>query len=103
MANFAAAHGMTEREQRKINRVSGPKKDIISVAERGQQILDSVPKDHRKDLEKLMKEYRDIFPKKLPKGVPPLREVQHHVEIETGSKTPLTDHRIGWILLSRMS
>ena len=33
VANFAAAHGMTEGEKRKINRETGPKKDITSVAE----------------------------------------------------------------------
>ena len=79
---------MTEGAKRKINRETGPKKDIISVAEREQQVLDSVPENHRKDLEKLIKEYQDIFPEKLPKGVPPLREVQHKIEIEPGSKPP---------------
>ena len=34
VANFAAAHGMTEGEKRKINRETCPKKDIILVAER---------------------------------------------------------------------
>ena len=88
MANFAAAYGMTQGEKRKINPVTGPKKDIITVSEREQQILNSVPDDYRKDLETLIKEYQDIFPEKLPKGVPPSREVQHRIEIELGSKPP---------------
>ena len=75
VANFASAHGMTEGAKRKINTETGPKKHIISVAEREQQVLDSFPENHRKYLEKLIKEYPDIFPEKLPKGVPPLREV----------------------------
>ena len=39
-------------------------------------------------MESLIKEYRDIFPETLPKGVPPLREVQHKIEIEPDSKPP---------------
>ena len=79
---------MTEGTRRKINKETGPKKDIITVAERECQVLESVPSSFRKDLGNLIKEYRDIFLEKLPKGVPPLREVQHHIEIELGSKPP---------------
>ena len=87
MAQFAA-HGLTEGQKRLMNRKNGPKKDIITVKEREQQFLNSVPDVHRKNLEKLIKEYQDIFPEKLPKGVPPEREVQHQIEIEPGSKPP---------------
>ena len=83
-----AAHGLTEGQKRLMNRKTGPKKDIITVKEREQQVLNSVPDVHRKNLEKLIKEYQDIFPEKLPKGVPPEREVQHQIEIEPGSKPP---------------
>ena len=88
VANFATAHGMIEGEKWKINRETGPRKDIITVTERERQVLDSVPISHRENLEKLIKEYRDIFLKKLPKGVPPSQEIQHHIEIELGSKSP---------------
>ena len=71
-----------------MNRKTGPKKDIITVKEREQQVLDNVPQVFRKDLATLIKEYQDIFPEKLPKGVPPEREVQHQIEIEPGSKPP---------------
>ena len=87
VANFATAHGMIEGEKWKINRETGPRKDIITVTERERQVLDSVPISHRENLEILIREYRDIFPEKLPKGVPPSREVQHHIEIELGSKS----------------
>ena len=50
VAKFAAAHGMTEGEKWKIHRETGPKKDIISVAERERQVLDSVPENHNKNL-----------------------------------------------------
>ena len=88
VAKFAAAHGMTEGQKRKINREVGPKKNFISVADREHQVLESVPKSHREGLEKLIQEYRDLFPEKLPQDTPPSWEVQHHIEIELGSKPP---------------
>ena len=47
VAQFAAAHRRTEINKRSINKQKGPKKDIISVAQREQQVLDSVPVHHR--------------------------------------------------------
>ena len=47
VARFATAHGMSEGQRRTINKSQGPKKDIVSVAEREQQVLDSVPVCHR--------------------------------------------------------
>ena len=85
-ARFAAAHGMSEGQRRVINKSQGPKKDIISVAEREQQVLDSVPVCHRKRLSHLIQQYRDIFPEQLPKGIPPKRVVEHTIKIEPGSK-----------------
>ena len=79
-----SAHGMIEGQKRKINKDSGPKKNIISVRERAREILDNVAAIHRKSLGKKIQEHRDIFPEKLPKGTPPNREVQHHIEIEPG-------------------
>ena len=57
-----------------MNRKTGHKKNIISVKGREQQVIDSVHSSYRKDLEKVIKEYQDIFPEKLPKGVPPKRK-----------------------------
>ena len=71
-----------------MNRNTGPKKDIISVKERQQWVLNNVPESHRKGLAKLIKEYQDIFREKLPKGGPPKRKVQHKIEINPGSNPP---------------
>ena len=64
------------------------------MKEKEQQVLNSVPERHRKDLKSLIDEYKDVFPEKLPKGVPPSREVKHVIEIEPGSNPP-TDSHIG--------
>ena len=37
---------------------------------------------------KLIQEYHDLFPEQLPKGIPPSREVKHHINVEPGSKPP---------------
>ena len=87
-AKFAVAHGMTEGQKRKINREVGPKKNFISVADQERQVLESVLKSCREGLEKFIQEYHDLFPEKLPQGIPPSREVQHHIEIEPGNKPP---------------
>ena len=65
------SHGMTEGQKRKINRESGPKRDIMPVKGQEREVLDSVPAVHRKSLKKLIKECRDVFPGKLSKGAPP--------------------------------
>ena len=64
----AAAHGMTEGQKRKISKETGPKKEFISVAEREQQVLNSVPENCREKLETIIRQYRDVFPEKLSKG-----------------------------------
>ena len=71
-----------------MNRENRPTKDVISVKEREQQVLDSVPESYRKNLVELIKEYQNIFPKKLPKGVPFEREVQHKIEIDSDNELP---------------
>ena len=77
-----------------MNKQTGPNKNIISVEEREQQVLEGVPVGHRENLEQLIQEYRDLFPAQLPKGIPPSREVQHQIDVEPGSK-PLTGHHTG--------
>ena len=91
---FAAAHGMTEGQTRKINREVGPNENFISVANRERQVLESVPKSHREGLEKLIQEYRDVFPEKTATGIPPSRE--YNITLRSSQAVnPLTDHHIG--------
>ena len=85
-AKLAAAHGLTEGQKRLMNKETGPNKNIISVKERERQVLEGVPIDHRENLESLIQEYHDLFPEQLPKGLPPTREVKHHIDVEPGSK-----------------
>ena len=94
MAKYVAAHGMTEGEKRKINRECGPKKNIIFVAEKEQQVLDSVPKGHRKDLEKLIKEYGISFLKSCQRVYLPHEKCSIMLRSNQAANL-LTDHHIG--------
>ena len=101
-AKFAATHGRTEEQKRQTNKEIGPKKYIISIKKREQQVLDSVPINHRKNLELLIKEYRDIFPGKLPKGGLPKGKCNIQLTLALAVNLPI-DHHIDWVLLSRVS
>ncbi|GJV83150.1 putative retrotransposon gag domain, aspartic peptidase domain protein [Tanacetum coccineum] len=41
-----------------------------------------------KVIERVLDEFKDVMPKELPKKLPPKREVDHTIELETGSKPP---------------
>ena len=56
-AAINSAHGMAERQRRKINKESGPKKNIIFVKEREQEVLNSIPGVYRESLEKVIQKY----------------------------------------------
>ena len=47
---------MTEGQRRRISKETGPKKNIIIVKEREQEVLDGVPTFYRKSLEKMIQE-----------------------------------------------
>ena len=69
---LAAAHAqeMIEGEKRKQRMLKGPKKDFKSVQKREQELIQSGDPSYNLQLQTLVKDFRDVFPKTLPKGRP---------------------------------
>ncbi|XP_052736052.1 uncharacterized protein LOC108336864 [Vigna angularis] len=56
------------------------KEELVSI----NHPLDSLPKG----LQKLLKEFNDLFPKEVPSGLPPLRGNEHQIDLIPGASLP---------------
>ena len=39
-------------------------------------------------VQEILEEFSDVFPKDLPRGLPPIREVDHRIELILGAEPP---------------
>ena len=69
-------------------KASGPKKEFLSEKEREEEILERLQPEFRGKLCEIVDENRDVFPKKLPKGRPPKREIEHSIETDPEAQPP---------------
>ena len=49
-------------------------------------MIENTAEEHRDELQRIIAEYRDVFPDKLPEGAPPSRSVTISIEVSPGSE-----------------
>ena len=69
-------------------KATGPKKSFLTVEERKEEIFQKVQPEYRDTLRSIVEEYKEVFPDRLPKGHPPKRDIEHHIETVPGAEPP---------------
>ncbi|GKC40495.1 putative reverse transcriptase domain-containing protein, partial [Tanacetum coccineum] len=83
----------TENHPKPYN-YSGLRKAFEDELEMGDEVFVLIGKEVAEDNEileamiPLLEEFLDVFPDELPNGLPLLRDIQHHIDLEPGSKFP---------------
>ena len=87
-ARAGTAHGLAEGEKRRMLKESGPVKDTKTVEDIKKDMVKKADPKVKGELSKILEEYGDIFPEKLPYGPPPRRVFDHEIEVVPGSTPP---------------
>ena len=48
--------------------------------------------EHPAEVKEILEEFSSIMQKDLPKGLPPIRDVQHHIDLILGASLPNLPH-----------
>ena len=80
--------GMTQKVKFEQMKKTGPVRKAPPIAETRQRMCSEAPTDVRTQLQKLLKEYEDLFPEKLPKGRPTKRDIEFEINLEEGATPP---------------
>ena len=62
---------------------------FVVVVRETEQVVES---EHPPEVAAILHEFEDVFPKDLPEGLPPMRDIQHEVDLVPGSSLPNLPH-----------
>ena len=65
---------------------SGPTKDTTTVKDTMKDMVEKADRAVRGELSRILEDYGDVFPEKLPYGPPPRRMIDHEIEVVPGSE-----------------
>ena len=66
----------------------GPKKSFLIVEERKEEIFQKVEPEYRETLRSIVEEFKEVFFDRLPKGHPPKKDIEHHIETVFRAEPP---------------
>ena len=84
----SVSHRVTKKYKREQMKATGPKKSFLRVEERKEEIFQKVQPEYRDTLRNIVEEFKEVFPDRLPKGHPPKRDIEHHIETVPGAEPP---------------
>ena len=83
-----AVHRLIEGEKRRILNESGPLKNTQTLEDIQKEIVAKADRKVKGELSRILAEYGDVFPEKLPYGPPPRCVVDYEIEVVPGSYPP---------------
>ena len=69
-------------------KATGPKKSFLTIEESKEEIFQQVRPEYRNTLCSIIAKFKEVFHDRLPKGHPPKRDVEHHIETILGVEPP---------------
>ena len=67
---------------------TGSVKQFKTSTEVMRDVVEQASPEVRESLRNIIQDYQDVFPEKLPKGVPPSRVVEHAIETDPEAIPP---------------
>ena len=80
--------GSTQSKKRSEMLKTGPVKKFKTMTEVIQEVVEQASPEVQNPLRNIIHDFQDVFPEKLPKGVPPSRDVEHAIETEPEAIPP---------------
>ena len=87
-SKLGTAHGMTEGEKRHLMKETSPVTKEVPAETVIEEHIQKADLEVRGYLRRILEDYRDIFPSKLPYGSPPKRQLDHEIDTVPGEAPP---------------